>query len=170
LASSTGFRAWRSFRPRRDPLYRSYQNGFESFEPVKAQTVATAIKIGNPVNYPKAVRALKWTNGVVEQVSDQEIMDAKALIDRHGIGCEPASGCSLAGTRKLVEMGTIKPHETVVGILTGHLLKDPDATLNYHNDTLAGLKATYPNRLHQVEASVEDITRILTGEHEATKI
>src|SRR6185369_10215876 len=108
-----------------NPLYRSYLNKFQGYEPIHAETVATAIKIGNPVNYPKAVRAVRWTDGVVEQVSDQEIMDAKALIDGQGIGCEPASACSLAGVRKLVDSGVIKPNETVVGILTGHILKDP---------------------------------------------
>lgn len=144
-----------------NPLYTSFQDGFRSFEPMHADTIATAIKIGNPVNYKKAMRALHWTEGVVEQVTDQEIMDAKALIDRQGIGCEPASACSLAGARKLVQQGVIQPHETVVGILTGHLLKDPDATIGYHNQTLEGLKAQYPNQLHRVEASVEEITAIL---------
>jgi threonine synthase len=125
-----------------NPLYRAYQRGFESFEAVKAQTIATAIKIGNPVNYAKAVRALRWTDGVVEQVSDQEIMDAKALIDGQGIGCEPASACSLAGTRKLVDSGVIRPDETVVGILTGHIL-------------------AYPNTLYQAEPSADEIAQIV---------
>ena len=147
-----------------NPLYRGFQRGFNSFEPVRAQTVATAIKIGNPVNYAKAVRALRWTNGVVEQVSDQEIMDAKALIDRQGLGCEPASACSLAGARRLVEKRIIQPHEVVVGILTGHILKDPDATIVYHEGKLAGIEAAYPNRLHHAEPSVEAINRILASE------
>ncbi len=146
-----------------NPLYRAYQTGFSHFEAVHAQTIATAIKIGNPVNYPKAVRALRWTDGVVTQVSDQAIMDAKALIDGQGIGCEPASACSLAGTRQLVEAGVIRPTDTVVGILTGHILKDPDATIGYHRDTLAGIHAAFPNRLHQAEPSVEAITAILQG-------
>ncbi len=144
-----------------NPLYRSYERGLDGLEPVHAETVATAIKIGNPVNYAKAARALKWTEGVVEQVSDQEIMDAKALIDRQGIGCEPASACSLAGTAKLVHKGVIKPGETVVGILTGHILKDPEATIQYHNNTLADIQSAYPNQLFQAEPSVEAISRIL---------
>jgi threonine synthase len=78
-----------------NPLYRAYQTGFEQYEPVHAHTIASAIKIGNPVNYRKAVRTIQWTEGVVEQVSDQEIMDAKAMVDAQGIGCEPASACSL---------------------------------------------------------------------------
>ncbi len=147
-----------------NPLYRGFKRGFTEFEPVRAHTVATAIKIGNPVNYAKAVRALRWTNGVVEQVSDQEIMDTKALIDRQGIGCEPASACSVAGARKLVEMGVIKPHQTVVGILTGHILKDPDATIAYHDGALAGIEAAYPNKLHRAEPSIEALSQILASE------
>lgn len=144
-----------------NPLYESFQRGFDQLSPVKAQTIASAIKIGNPVNYPKAVRSLKWTNGVVEMVTDQEIMDAKALIDRAGIGCEPASACSLAGAKKLADMGIIKPHETVVGILTGHVLKDPDATINYHRDQLADIRANYPNQIHQAHANADEIAEIL---------
>ena len=144
------------------PLYRAYQNGFEHFEPMKAKTVASAIKIGNPVNYAKAIRSLKWTDGVVEMVTDQEIMDAKALIDANGIGCEPASACSLAGARKLSEAGIIKPGETVVGVLTGHVLKDPDAVVNYHTDNLEDIEPHYPNRLHEAEGNVEEIAAILS--------
>lgn len=145
------------------PLYRAYLNGFQHYEAMKANTVATAIKIGNPVNYAKALRTLRWTDGVVEMATDQEIMDAKALIDANGIGCEPASACSLAGTRKLVEKGIIKPGETVVGVLTGHVLKDPDAVVNYHTDNLEDIAPSFPNRLHEAEGNVEEIAAILTG-------
>ena len=144
-----------------NPLYRGFQKGFQEQEVVHAETIATAIKIGNPVNYAKAIRTLEWTNGVVEQVSDQEIMDAKALIDRQGIGCEPASACSVAGLKKLVARGVIKPNETVVGILTGHILKDPEATMDYHSNSLEGIKSRYPNHLHQSEPTVESLSRIL---------
>jgi threonine synthase len=147
-----------------NPLYQAYQHGFETYTPVHAETIASAIKIGNPVNYQKAVRTIQWTDGVVEQVTDQEIMDAKAQVDARGIGCEPASACSLAGTRKLVAMGVIQPDETVVGILTGHVLKDPDATINYHRNALPDIRANYPNFLHQAEPSIEEISRILTAE------
>lgn len=147
-----------------NPLYQSYRRGFDRLEPMHADTIATAIKIGNPVNYPKAVRTLKWTNGVVEQVSDQDIMDAKALIDAQGIGCEPASGCTLAGIRKLVSSGVIQPHETVVGVLTGHILKDPEATLAYHRDTLDDMHPAYANVIHDAEPTVASIGAILSGE------
>ncbi|MCU0496870.1 MAG: threonine synthase [Anaerolineae bacterium] len=149
------------------PLYQAYQRGLDRLEPMKANTIATAIKIGNPVNYPKAVRALHATDGVVEQVSDQEIMDAKALIDATGVGCEPASACSLAGVRKLVDQGVIRQDEVVVGILTGHVLKDPEVIIDYHNNDLENITAHYPNRLYAAEASIEQLSRILTPENES---
>src|SRR5439155_8660564 len=93
-------------------------------ERVQAQTIATAIKIGDPVSYTRARQVIEESNGVVEQVTDEEILAAKTVIDRSGIGCEPASAATLAGAPKLVEGGIIKRDERVVGILTGNLLKD----------------------------------------------
>jgi threonine synthase len=144
-----------------NPLYRAFQRGFDQLEPVHADTIATAIKIGNPVNYPKAVRAVQRTEGVVEHVTDQEIMEAKAIIDGIGIGCEPASACSLAGVKKLVAQGVISANETVVGILTGHVLKDPEATIDYHNDKLEHVRAVCPNQIIDVEPSVDALAAAL---------
>lgn len=145
-----------------NPLYLGYRSGFAGQPVVKAQTLATAIKIGAPVNYAKARRALQWTGGVVEQVSDQEILDAKAQIDAAGVGCEPASACSLAGARKLVRLGVIDPGATVVGVLTGHVLKDPTIILDYHADQLpAPLKSAYANRLHTAAPTLDSIRRVL---------
>ena len=146
------------------PLYQAFTKEFDDFEPMKAETIATAIKIGNPVNYKKVVRGIEWTNGFVEMVTDQEIMDAKALIDRAGIGCEPASAATVAGTRKLAAKGVIKPHETVVGILTGHLLKDPDATIGYHSGTLEDITPNHPNLLLEAGDDIEEIVALLTRE------
>lgn len=149
------------------PLYHAYKSGFAALEPMHAETIATAIKIGNPVSYRKAKRAVEWTNGVVEQVSDQEIMDAKALIDRSGIGCEPASGCTLAGVRKLVDSGVIGRDETVAGILTGHVLKDPEATLDYHSGALIakkGIHPTYQNLPHDAAADIDVIRAIVDSD------
>src|SRR5581483_5067063 len=101
------------------------------------QTLATAVKIGNPASWKKTVRELEATNGVCEQVSEQEIADAKAVIGQAGIGCEPASAATLAGIRKLAAKGVIRKQERVVAILTGNLLKDPAYTLAYHQGTLA---------------------------------
>lgn len=101
------------------------------------RTLASAIKIGAPISWPKAWRAVKVTNGRVLSVSEQEIADAKAIIGRDGIGCEPASATTVAGIRKMVQDRVIRPGETVVAILTGHLLKDTDYVINYHRGTLA---------------------------------
>ncbi len=107
-----------------NPFYRSFTQKFAQRESVQAHTVATAIKIGNPVSYTRARRVIEESEGVVEEVTDEEILTAKAVIDRSGIGCEPASAATLAGMRKLVARGVIKHDERVVGILTGNLLKD----------------------------------------------
>jgi threonine synthase len=122
-----------------NPLYRLWvkRDPESKLEPLAgAFTLATAIKIGSPVSWPKALRALQWSDGTVEQVSEQEIADAKAVIGRDGIGCEPASAVTLAGIKKMVFAGAINPDEDIVALLTGHLLKDPDYTVRYHNRTL----------------------------------
>lgn len=97
-----------------------------------AKTVASAIEIGRPVNLKKAIRALDICNGVVRQVTDEDILEHKAMIGRFGFGCEPASAASVAGLNLLLKEQVISPSESVVCILTGHLLKDPDATVAYH--------------------------------------
>jgi threonine synthase len=112
-----------------NPFYQSYQDGFSRLQPVKAQTIATAINIGNPVSYLRARAVIEATNGLVAQVTDDEILYAKAIIDRAGIGCEPASAASVAGVRQLVANGIIDPGERVISILTGNLLKDSDSIL-----------------------------------------
>lgn len=98
----------------------------------KASTIASAIEINRPVNLTKCLRALDFCDGVVRQVTEQEILDAKANIGAGGLGCEPASAASLAGTKKLVAEGVIGSDERVVCILTGNQLKDPNATVAYH--------------------------------------
>jgi threonine synthase len=99
---------------------------------VAAETRATAIRIGNPASWKKAVHVLEATGGACEQVSEVEIAQAKAEIGAEGIGCEPASAVTLAGLKKLVTQGFVKPDETVVLVLTGNLLKDPDFTIEFH--------------------------------------
>jgi threonine synthase len=146
------------------PLSRMWKEGSE-YEPVKdPDTIATAIKIGNPVSWEKSLRGIKWSNGIVEDVTEQEIMDAKAMVDAAGIGAEPASCCSVAGAKKLVEAGVIKPDESVVGILTGNILKDPDAVIGYHKDELGamGIKGNYANAPMLIEATVEAVRKALS--------
>ena len=144
-----------------NPLYRSYARGFAPLEPVRAETVATAIRIGNPVSFPRAVRSLRWTEGVVVEVTDQEIMDAKAVVDAAGIGCEPASAAAVAGARKLVSQGVIKRSERVVAVLTGNLLKDPEATVSYHAGKLQGIEPRFANRPRRIAPSLEAVAEAL---------
>lgn len=123
-----------------DPLYQTVtSDDHDHLVAVHAKTLATAIKIGNPISWKKTMRGLEATDGWVTEVSEQEIADAKAVIGSDGIGCEPASAVTIAGLKKLIRQGTDKPfdrQETVVAILTGHMLKDPDYPVLYHKDNL----------------------------------
>jgi threonine synthase len=120
-------------------------------------TLATAIKIGAPVSWKKSWRAVRETGGHVITVSEQEIADAKATIGRDGVGCEPASATTVAGIRKLVADGMIGKHESAVAVLTGHVLKDTDYVIRYHNQTLVtengeNVRGTFANSIMRVAA------------------
>jgi threonine synthase len=131
-----------------------------SFEAVEEpETVATAIRIGNPRSWEKAIREIEHSGGRVLSVDDEEIMAAKASIDRAGVGCEPASAAALAGVERLVAEGVIKEGERVVGVLTGHLLKDSDATLAWYG---RGDDPRQPPV--RVAATREAIAKVLAGE------
>lgn len=132
------------------------------------ETLATAIRIGDPVSWPKALQAVETSNGTVEIVSEQEIADAKAVIGLSGIGCEPASAATLAGARKLVAQGTLDPEATVVAILTGNLLKDPDYIFNYHTRQLKtpsglNLHSNFANQPVVVPNDADRIVPLLLG-------
>ncbi|MFN0109735.1 MAG: threonine synthase [Blastocatellia bacterium] len=162
-----------------NPLYRHWRNKIQNrdcadpkdFRAVPhAFTMATAIKIGNPVSWPKAMRALEWSGGEVESVAEQEIADAKAIIGSDGIGCEPASAVTLAGIKKMVAGGTINPDEDVLALLTGNVLKDPDYTVNYHRGALGytdttgqkvELQSNHANVFTQAPAEREAILKAL---------
>jgi len=118
------------------PFYEFMKTKGEFRSVPEPRTLATAIRIGDPVSWPKALHEVTVTNGVVEKVSEQEIADAKAVIGQCGIGCEPASAATLAGIRKLTEAGTIRADEDVVAVLTGNVLKDPDYIYRYHTGEL----------------------------------
>ena len=131
-----------------NPLYRWMQNGGEGqLQPVKADTRASAIRIGNPASWRKAARVIAETGGWVEQVNEREIALAKAQIGAEGIGCEPASAVTLAGLKKLVADGRVGAEETAVLLLTGHTLKDSEYTIKFHrgdlltDDEMAGAAA-----------------------------
>jgi len=146
-----------------NPLYRMWRDG-TPFAPVPhPETIATAIKIGNPVSWEKSLRGLAWCQGVVAEVNEQEIMDAKAMVDAAGIGAEPASCCTVAGAKKLVAEGIIPRDAKVVGILTGNLLKDPDAVIAYHQDRLGdhGIRGTYANAPRQVAPTLAAVREAL---------
>ena len=140
-----------------DPFYRSYRSGFSRRFRVRAATVATAIRIGDPASHDRAVRTILQTRGVVAHVSDAEILRAKAVVDAAGIGCEPASAAAVAGVRRLVREGVIGRGQSVVAILTGHLLKDPEAVMDYH------LRRNRPgaNPPLEIDASVSAVERLL---------
>jgi threonine synthase len=123
-----------------NPFYRSMREfGGKKLEPMTAETLASAIRIGNPASWKKALRVLQATGGEVEQATEVEIAAAKAEIGADGIGCEPASAVTLAGLKKLRRSGFVRTGESVVLILTGHLLKDPDFTIKFHRgDLFAG--------------------------------
>jgi threonine synthase len=130
-----------------NPLYRSYLTGFEKFEPVIARpTLASAIQIGNPVSYPKAVETLQRFDGIVEQASEQEIADAVAQADRTGLFNCPHTGVALAALRKLRTRGEIRPDARVVVISTAHGLKFTDSKVAYHQRRLRGIESTWANR------------------------
>ncbi len=120
-----------------NPLVRTIrETGGEKLVPVQAETMATAIRIGNPASWKKALRVIRESEGTVEQVTEIEIALAKAEIGAEGIGCEPASAVTLAGLKKLVNQGFVKANERVVLILTGHALKDAEFTLKFHRGDL----------------------------------
>jgi len=160
---------WNGGKPDR-ALAESYYHGLDA-EKIRAATIASAIEINHPVNLPKALRALDRCGGVVREVTDQEILDAKAKVGAGGLGCEPASAASVAGARKLRREGIIAPGDRIVCILTGHQLKDPTATVAYHSadqktfDDVLGhrgvRRATYANRAVQVPNDLDEIIKAI---------
>lgn len=141
------------------PFAASFAKQFSTHETVHAETLATAIKIGDPASWDRAVRAITETNGVVTSVSDDEILESKAVIDACGVGCEPASAASVAGVRQMRERGVIGENERVVAVLTGHLLKDPGAIQRYHQEIEPRPKRA--NRPIEIEATVSAVERVL---------
>ncbi len=143
------------------PFADYFDSGFDRYEAVKAETIATAIKIGDPASMQRARRAIQLTDGFVARVSDDEILAAKSWVDRVGIGCEPASAASLAGVKKLVAAGQIDPEAKVVGVLTGQLLKDADAVIGYHLGELGGPDRPNINRPVTIEPTLDALERTL---------
>lgn len=165
------------------PLHRTLVSSSRELVPVPdAWTLASAIKIGRPISWKKALRTLEFTDGWCDVASEQEIADAKAMLGLDGIGCEPASATTVAGLKKLVELSTkedsevrIQRDEDIVAILTGHQLKDPEYTVNYHLDELYEravyktvlmeksnkLKPRFTNKPVQIRANKDEILALL---------
>ena len=143
------------------PFARAFANGFRDRPTVHAETIATAIRIGAPASWDRAVRVIRETNGVVTQVSDDEILEAKAVIDASGVGCEPASAASVAGVRRLVADGTIARDARVVAILTGHVLKDPGILVRYHQETEP--RPARANRPIEIDPTLSALESVLGG-------
>jgi threonine synthase len=146
-----------------NPFAQSFRAGFAHLDRVHADTLATAIKIGNPASYNRAVESIRWTNGVVTDVTDGEILEAKAVVDASGVGCEPASAAAVAGTRKLAAEGVIGPGERVIAILTGHILKDPGLLLSYHQQT--DPPPPRANRPLEIEPKLSEVERAIEVVH-----
>jgi threonine synthase len=133
-----------------NPFYRSYRESFATRHRISAETIASAIRIGDPVSYDKAVAAIGETRGIVEEVTDDEIMAAKREIDGMGIGCEPASAATLAGVKKLRAADVMHEGEQIVCVLTGHILKDPEA--NYR-----------PENVVEIDPTIEAVEKVLSS-------
>ncbi len=143
------------------PFAQSFREHFERQIRVEPETIATAIRIGAPASWARAIRAIRETNGAVTSVTDAEILEAKAVIDAAGVGCEPASAASVAGAARLRREGTIGAHARVVAVLTGHLLKDPGALVRYHQETEP--PPARANRPIEIDARVSEVERILSA-------
>jgi threonine synthase len=124
---------------------------------IKAKTIASAIEILKPVNLKKALRTLEFTDGIVTKVTDPDILDAMVMVSKNGFGCEPASAATVAGTKKLVEQGTIKADETVIGVSTGHMLKDVKAIVDYHFNP----KNRFANPPITIEPNINEILKLI---------
>jgi len=141
-----------------NPLYLSYQRGFEVFEPIAARpTVASAIQIGNPVSWRKAVEAVKRYDGVVEQASEAEIVEAAMHADRTGLFNCPHTGVALAALGKLLARGEIRKSDRVVVISTAHGLKFTDFKLQYHAFELEGIEPEVANPPIEMAADYERV-------------
>ena len=146
---------------RANPLYRSYKNNFETFEPIQAQkTLASAIQIGNPVSFQKAVRTLRQFKGIVEQATEEELANAAALADRSGMFNDPHTGVALAVLLKLLKAGKIDKGERVVVISTAHGLKFVEMKVKYHQRELE-FPSRYANQPIELPARLDAVKTAL---------
>jgi len=148
---------------RANPLYLSYMTGFREYQPVVAgKTAASAIQIGDPVSYERAVKVLRLLDGVVEQATEQELADASARADRTGLYTCPHTGVALAALFKLVERSEIGPEDRVVVISTAHGLKFTDFKVRYHEGNLADVISHAANPPLELPADVGVVRGAIT--------
>ncbi len=146
---------------RANPLYRAYLNGFKNFEPMQAQkTLASAIQIGNPVSFEKAVRTLAQFEGIVEQATEEELADAVAMGDRTGMFNCPHTGVALAAMLKLLKAGKIDKSERVVVLSTAHGLKFVEMKVKYHQKEL-DFPSRYANQPIELPANLDAVKSAL---------
>jgi len=145
-----------------NPLYLSFKNDYREFKPVKAQkTLASAIQIGNPVSYDRAVRILKAFDGIVEQVTEDELANAAARADRTGLYCCPHTGVALGALIRLLDQGTIKKNERVVVISTAHGLKFSEFKVQYHQQQLQEVTSRYANPPLELPATYDAVVKAI---------
>ncbi len=143
---------------RADPLYRSYKKGFKTFDSIQAKTtLASAIQIGDPVSYKKAIRALQAFDGIVEEATESELANAVGRANRTGLLCCPHTGVALAVLEKLVDRGEIKKKDRVVVISTANGLKFTDFLFKYHTDQLKGIQSEYAFSPVELTAKYADV-------------
>ncbi|MBP1701565.1 MAG: threonine synthase [Chloroflexi bacterium] len=147
---------------RANPLYLSYQTGYRSYQPVEAQkTLASAIQIGAPVSYERAVKVLRQLDGVVEQANEDELADAAARADRDGLYVCPQTGVALAALFKLVERGIIQREQRVVVVSTAHGLKFTDSKVAYHEGHLPQVLSRHANPPLELPADLSAVRKAL---------
>ncbi len=145
-----------------NPLFRSYQTAYERFEAVTAEkTLASAIQIGNPVSYEKAVNVLKEFDGIVEEATEEELANAAARGDKTGMFNCPHTGVALAALTKLVKRGEIAKNDRVVVISTAHGLKFTEFKKGYHEGTLDEVESHYANRPIELPAKVDSVKKAI---------
>ena len=147
---------------RANPLYRSYKTDFRDYQPVVAQkTLASAIQIGDPVSYERAVKVLRAVDGVVEQVSEDELANAAARADRTGMYCCPHTGVALGALFKLVERGEIQSSDRVIVISTAHGLKFSDFKIDYHASSLEDVVSRNANPPLELPADIQAVSQAI---------
>ncbi len=145
-----------------NPLYLAYQGGFGKLMPIQARrTEASAIQIGNPVSYERAVRALKKYDGQVYQVSEEQLANAAHLADRTGLYCDPHTGVAMGALLQMVEAKAVSRKDRIIVVSTAHGLKFSEFKTKYHKRELAGVDAKYANPIEELPADTEKVKAVL---------